>query len=315
MQKKPDWLRTRISNHEQIEETAKLVRTMNVQTICDNAECPNIGECFGKKTATFMILGELCTRRCRFCAVGKGEAGPPDPEEPARIGKAVKEMGLRHVVVTSVTRDDLPDGGAMHFVNTVREIRKSNPDSTVELLIPDLMGNWKALALIAGEDPEILNHNVETVPALYEEVRPKAVYERSLLLLKKAKEINPNLFTKSGIMVGLGETEEQVRAVMDDLRAVDCDILTIGQYMQPSPEHIALKEYVTPETFERYRLTGLEKGFSDVAAGPFVRSSYNAAKSLEKLAETRSFMGIASLFRLWPFWAVLYRNPLKSKPN
>ena len=281
--KKPEWLKIRVSDIEQIEETTNLIRKLSINTVCDSAECPNLGECFGKKTATFMIMGNICTRRCRFCAVTKGDATPLDPLEPERIGQACKEMGLKHVVVTSVTRDDLDDGGAGHFVRVMQEIRKNNPQSTVELLIPDLAGNWEALKMIVDAKPEILNHNIETVPELYETVRPKAIYKRSLQLLKKAKEFNPKLITKSGIMLGLGENEEQVLKVMDDLRSVDCDILTIGQYLQPSTEHIELKEYIRPEIFEAYKQIAEEKGFKYVASGPFVRSSYNAALGLEKI--------------------------------
>jgi lipoic acid synthetase len=242
-----------------------------------------MGECYGNKTATFMILGNVCTRNCRFCAVTNGHTEPLDPKEPENIGKACKEMGLRHVVVTSVTRDDLPDGGAEHFAKTVQEIRKQNPQSTIELLISDLQGDWEALKTILDSKPDILNHNLETVPELYNEVRPQADYKRSLELLKKVKEIDPSIYTKSGIMVGLGEKEESVHSLMDDLREIDCDILTIGQYLQPSKEHIQLKEYIHPDIFEKYKKIAEEKGFKYVASGPFVRSSYNAALGIDKV--------------------------------
>jgi len=282
---KPEWLKTRISNIKQIQETVELLQKLSLHTVCDSAECPNLGECFGNKTAAFMILGNVCTRRCQFCAVKKGSPETLDLNEPANIGKACKEMDLKHIVVTSVTRDDLTDGGAKHFAKTVSEIRKQNISVTVELLIPDLEGNWDALKVILDAKPDILNHNVETVPELYSEIRPLAQYCRSLNLLKKVKEIDPTIFTKSGIMVGLGERDEQIYSVMDDLRAVDCDILTIGQYMQPSNGHICLKEYIHPDKFKEYKRIAENKGFKYVASGPFVRSSYNAALGIEKLKE------------------------------
>ena len=281
--KKPEWLRRRITNLEGVQETAKLLRSLSLHTVCDSAECPNMGECYGNKTATFMILGNVCTRNCRFCAVVNSETKALDVKEPENIGKACNEMGLKHVVVTSVTRDDLPDGGAEHFAKTVAEIRKENPVSTIELLISDLKGDWEALKVIIDSKPDILNHNLETVSELYKDVRPQADYQRSLELLKTVKEINPEIFTKSGIMVGLGEKDESVYALMDDLREIDCDILTIGQYLQPSKEHIQLKEYVHPDTFEQYKRVAEEKGFKYVASGPFVRSSYNAALGIDRV--------------------------------
>lgn len=283
--RKPEWLKTRISNVGQIQETAELLQRLHLHTVCDSAACPNLGECFGNKTATFMILGNTCTRKCRFCAVAKGLAEPVDLKEPANIGLACREMNLRHVVVTSVTRDDLPDGGAEHFAKTVFEIKRYNPSATVELLIPDLAGNWEALKVILSAKPDTLNHNVETVPALYNQIRPLAKYHRSLELLKQAKEIKPDIYTKSGIMVGLGEKEEQIYRVMDDLREIDCDILTIGQYMQPSSKHFQLKEYIHPDKFKIYKNIAEQKGFKYVASGPFVRSSYNAVLGMEKLKE------------------------------
>lgn len=281
---KPDWLRKRISNLDVMDGTASLLQDLSLHTVCDGADCPNRCECYSKKTATFMILGSECTRKCRFCAVSKGEPERLDPLEPSNVARASKELGLRHVVVTSVTRDDLPDGGAAHFALTVQEIRKQNPEATVELLIPDMQGDWDALKVIVDSKPDVLNHNVETVPALYSAIRPQAQYERSLELLQKAKKLDGNLFTKSGIMVGLGEKEEEVLGVMDDLRRVGCDILTVGQYLQPSREHIALKEYVHPDQFEEYRIIGEKKGFRQVSSGPFVRSSYNASSLLKATA-------------------------------
>lgn len=280
---KPEWLTKRINNTESIEETALLLRNLSLHTVCESAECPNMSECFGNKTATFMIMGDVCTRQCRFCAVTKGEPKKLDEQEPVNIGRASMELCLKHIVITSVTRDDIPDGGAEHFANTVLEIRKQNPMSTIELLIPDLQGKWDALRTIINAKPDILNHNLETVPSLYKEVRPHAQYFRSLELLGKVKELKPSIFTKSGIMVGLGETEEEIYQLMDDLREMDCDILTIGQYLRPSMEHIELKEYVHPDTFEEYREAALKKGFKYVASGPFVRSSYNASLGMDKV--------------------------------
>ena len=284
MKNKPEWIKARISNMEQIEETMSILRGLSLNTVCEGAQCPNIGECFGKKTATFMIMGEVCTRRCRFCAVPKGEAQCLDVKEPANIGLACSKLGLKHVVVTSVTRDDIHDGGASHFAETVHEIKRQNPETTIELLIPDLKGDWEALKVITDSKPNILNHNLETVPLLYEEVRPQADYKRSLELLQKVKSFDSKIFTKSGIMLGLGEKEEDVLQVMDDLVSVDCDILTIGQYLQPSSSHIELKEYIHPDKFAEYERIGKEKGFKYVASGPLVRSSFNASIGMEKMA-------------------------------
>lgn len=281
--KKPEWLKKRVSKIQNIEETAKLLRSLDLHTVCEGAECPNIGECFGNKTATFMIMGDVCTRQCRFCAVSKGLPQKLDPQEPINIGKASKELNLKHIVVTSVTRDDIPDGGAEHFAKTTNEIRKQNALSTIELLIPDLQGDWEALKTILKSKPDILNHNLETVPELYNEVRPQANYLRSLELLREVKKIDDSIYTKSGIMVGLGETDEALYRVMDDLREIQCDILTIGQYLRPSQEHIELKEYVHPDRFEEYRKIALEKGFKYVASGPFVRSSYNASLGMDEV--------------------------------
>ena len=280
---RPKWLTTRISNIDTIGETVNILKRLSLNTVCDGAQCPNIGECFGNKTATFMILGSVCTRQCRFCAVTKGKTESVDPNEPENIGIACKEMGLAHVVVTSVTRDDLQDGGAEHFAKTVREIRKHNPASTIELLIPDLKGNWESLKIIIESKPDILNHNLETVSSLYELVRPQADYGRSLELLEVAKKLDAGIYTKSGIMVGLGEKEEEIYSLMDDLRRIDCDILTIGQYLRPSKQHIEIVEYIHPDIFEKYKRAAEERGFRYVASGPFVRSSYNAALGIKTL--------------------------------
>lgn len=283
MLKKPEWLKKRITNVENIEETVELLRKLSLNTVCEGADCPNISECFGKNTATFMIMGEVCTRNCRFCAVDNGKPRKLDSKEPENIGKACRELGLKHIVITSVTRDDLEDSGAGHYAETVNQIRKLNPYATIELLIPDLKGDWESLEVILDAKPDILNHNMETVQRLYEEVRPEAVYERSLELLKKVKEYDNRIFTKSGIMLGLGEEESEVLQVMEDLRKIDCDILTIGQYLQPSEGHILLKEYIHPDKFKEYEKLGLEKGFKYVSSGPFVRSSFNASLGMEEV--------------------------------
>ena len=284
---RPDWLTVRISNIEAIEETVGILKRLSLNTVCDGAQFPNIGECFGNRTATFMILGNVCTRQCRFCAVTKGEPVKVDPKEAENIGIACKEMDLKHVVVTSVTRDDLPDGGAEHFANTVRAIRRHNPASTIEVLIPDLKGNWEALKTIVESRPDIINHNLETVSTLYDTVRPQADYQRSLELLKRVKDLDQNIYTKSGIMVGLGEKEEDIYILMDDLRKIGCDILTIGQYLRPSQLHIEIKEYIHPDLFEKYQEEAEKKGFRYVASGPFVRSSYNAAKGINTLKDKK----------------------------
>ena len=275
---KPAWLKVRAPGSPEYIETRSIVKGLHLHTVCEEAHCPNIGDCWSHRTATFLILGEYCTRACSFCAVKHSAADlcPPDPLEPGRIGEAVAKLRLRHVVVTSVTRDDLPDQGAGHFAATVTEIHRSAPECRVELLIPDLQGSVAHLKKILDAGVDILNHNLETVPRLYPQVRPQASYQRSLTLLAAVNEIDPNTFTKSGIMAGLGETENEVLSVMDDLRSVNVDILTIGQYLQPASSNIAIKEYVTPETFEKYERLAFEKGFSHVESGALVRSSYHA---------------------------------------
>jgi len=252
--------------------------------VCQSAQCPNRGECFDRGTATFMILGSICTRNCRFCAIDKNQDTilPPNPNEANLIASLSNELKLKHIVVTTVTRDDLEDGGALQFVKVVKEIRKqSEINTSIELLISDLQGNLEALKLITDANPEVLNHNVETIPRLYNTVRPMANYQRSLNIIKKAKEFNPHLLTKSGLMVGLGETKEEILQVMQDLREVDCDVLTIGQYLSPSINHLPVKEYIHPDTFDFYRLKGLEMGFRLIESGPLVRSSYHAEKIRE----------------------------------
>jgi len=282
MSRKPEWLKVKIHTQD-ILEMEKLLNALSLHTVCEGAACPNIGECFKNRTATFMILGENCTRDCRFCQVTKGNGQPLDPEEPRNVAKAAKQLGLKHVVVTSVTRDDLQDGGADWFAQTIHHLRKELPTSSVEVLIPDFKGDIAALKTVLAAKPDILNHNIETVPELYSEVRPMASYKRSLELLRRVKEIDPGIYSKTGIMVGLGETKQQVFAVMDELIQEGCDILSIGQYLRPSKEHLPIVEYITPEQFDEYRRIGLEKGFKYVASGPLVRSSYNAIGGMEAI--------------------------------
>lgn len=273
----PPWIKKRVSLEEG-EETQKLLQSLSLHTVCESARCPNRGECFARKVATFLIMGDVCTRRCRFCAVEKGIPQPLDPEEPRRVGEASRQLGLKHVVVTSVTRDDLSDGGASHFVATIREIRKALPFSTVEVLTPDFQGREEDLRVVAKEEPEVFNHNVETVPRLYPLVRPLASYQRSLTLLERVKEISPSVITKSGLMVGLGEKKEEVVEVLKDLKRAGCDVVTIGQYLRPSSRHLEVKEYVPPQVFAWYEDVAYSLGFRGVASGPLVRSSYLAEK-------------------------------------
>ncbi len=276
MNTRPDWLKKRIRICEQQTSVSELLASLHINTVCQSAVCPNIAECFAKGTATFMILGNICTRNCRFCAITSGEPLPLDEDEPKRIAKAAKELKLKHVVITSVTRDDLPDGGAEHFARTIDEIRKEIPDATIEVLTPDFKGDEISLSKVVLSKPDVFNHNVETVPRLYPEVRPKADYQRSLFVLSKVKELDPGLCTKSGIMIGLGEKREEISAVMKDLFNVGCNILTVGQYLSPSSAHIKVREYIHPSIFKDIELEAKEIGFEYVASAPFVRSSYNA---------------------------------------
>ena len=280
MERKPEWLKVRY-NQEAVDEVAALMKELKLNTVCKEANCPNLGECYRKHTATFMILGSECTRNCRFCNVTPGHPLPPDPEEPENVAAAARKLGLRHVVLTCPTRDDLPDGGADHFARTVRAIRAACPETTVETLISDMKMNTDALDVVIAAHPEVLNHNVETVEELQKAVRPQADYRRSLDVLRYCKEKEPTLLTKTGFMVGLGETEEQIDRLMDDVLAVGCDILTIGQYLQPSKEHYPLARYATPEDFARYKDMALKKGFRYVASAPLARSSYRAWEALE----------------------------------
>lgn len=279
IQKKPEWLKKKMDMNA-VKEMEDMLRSLSLNTVCEGANCPNRGECFKNKTATFMILGNVCTRNCTFCDVTKGCPSFLDPSEPENVAKAVQKLGLKHTVVTSVTRDDLADGGADHFAKTIRELKRKMPDSTVEVLIPDFQGDINALQTVIAARPEIINHNIETVPSLYSVVRPMAIYKRSLELLERVKTLTDGIYSKSGIMVGLGETPEQVYSVMDDLVAIGCDLLTIGQYLRPSKDHIEIAEYITPDQFDEYKRIGLQKGFKYIASGPFVRSSYNAIEGM-----------------------------------
>lgn len=280
-QRKPDWLRIKVSGQNTAEVEAVLSR-LSLHTVCEEANCPNRLECFSRKTATFMILGRICTRNCTFCNVEKGCTQPVDPNEPMNVAKAVRELQLRHVVITSVTRDDLPDGGAGHFAAVMEKIKELDDKVVVETLIPDFQGDGNALLTVVKARPEVINHNVETAPELYPSVRPMAVYRRSLELLKNVKSMDAGIYTKSGMMLGLGEKEREVLEVLEDLRAVGCDILTIGQYLAPSKKHHPVVEYIHPDIFGKYKEEAMKMGFRYVASGPLVRSSYLADRALER---------------------------------
>jgi lipoic acid synthetase len=255
----------------------EILRDLALNTVCEEASCPNIGECFSLGTATFLIMGPACTRACPYCDIDfEKKPKPLDPTEPDRLAEAVRRMNLNHVVITSVNRDDLPDGGASQFVRCIEAVRHVSPQTTIEVLIPDLCGNWEALAVILSALPEVMNHNTETIPRLYRRVRPQGDYQRTLELLRRSRQLAPSVYTKSGIMVGLGETDAEVRQVMQDLRSVDCDILTIGQYLQPSAKHLGVQEFVTPEQFDQWRQFGEAIDFLQVVSSPLTRSSYHA---------------------------------------
>lgn len=274
---KPDWLRVKAPQWQRVGNVKEILRDLSLNTVCEEASCPNIGECFNAGTATFLIMGPACTRACPYCDIDfEKKPQALDPTEPLRLAEAVRRMNLNHVVITSVNRDDLPDGGASQFERCIAEIRKVSPKTTIEVLIPDLCGNWDALAAILNAQPEVLNHNTETIPRLYRRVRPQGSYERSLELLQKTREIAPWVYTKSGIMVGLGESDAEVRQVMEDLRKADCDIITIGQYLQPSPKHLPVAEFVTPTQFAAWEEFGKAIGFLQVVSTPLTRSSYHA---------------------------------------
>lgn len=279
---KPEWLRVKAPQFQRVGSVKEILRDLNLNTVCEEASCPNIGECFNIGTATFLIMGPACTRACPYCDIDFEKTPRSlDETEPLRLAEAVKRLNLQHVVITSVNRDDLADGGASQFVGCITETRKISPQTTIEVLIPDLCGNWDALAMILQAHPEVLNHNTETVPRLYRKVRPQGDYQRTLTLLQKTRELAPSVYTKSGIMLGLGETEAEVRQVMNDLRSVDCDILTIGQYLQPSPKHLPVQEFITPEQFNTLREYGESIGFLQVVSSPLTRSSYHAEEVRE----------------------------------
>ncbi len=284
---KPKWLRVRAPSSPEYEETKQIVREHGLSTVCEEAACPNIGECWKLRHATMMIMGEICTRACAFCNVATGKPDALNPMEPMNVALAVSKLGLRHVVITSVDRDDLPDGGAEHFAKTIRAIRELNEDTTVEVLTPDFLRKDRGLEIVIEARPDVFNHNLETVPRLYPTVRPGARYFHSLRLLADAKRLDPATFTKSGLMVGLGESREEVLQVMDDLRSAEVDFLTIGQYLQPTPKHHTLDRFVTPEEFKSYERAALSKGFLLCASSPLTRSSYHADADFAKLQEAR----------------------------
>jgi lipoic acid synthetase len=285
--RKPPWIRVKAPVSPEYHATRRLIREHGLHTVCEEAACPNIGECWKDKHATVMILGATCTRACTFCNVATGRPDLLDPHEPDRVGEAVGKLGLKHIVVTSVDRDDLDDGGALHFARTIAAIRASAPETTIEVLVPDFLRKEGAIETVIAARPDVLNHNLETVPRLYAEVRPGARYFASLRLLDEVKRIDPAMFTKSGIMVGLGEDKGEVLQVMDDLRAAQVDFLTIGQYLQPTPKHHAIDRFVTPDEFETYKKQALGKGFLMVSASPLTRSSYHAGDDFARLRAAR----------------------------
>lgn len=290
IQRKPDWIRVKAPVSQGYRETAELMKGLKLNTVCQEAACPNIGECWEKKHATVMILGDTCTRACTFCNVKTGRPDLLDPHEPERVAEAVAKMGLSHVVITSVDRDDLDDGGADHFARVIRQIRLFSPGTTIEILTPDFQRKDGAVEIIVEARPDVYNHNLETVPRLYSEVRPGARYFHSLRLLEKVKELDPSIFTKSGIMVGLGETKPEIYQVMDDLRAANADFMTIGQYLQPTPKHHPVLDYITPDEFDTYATMARGKGFLMVSSSPLTRSSYHAGDDFARLKAAREAM-------------------------
>jgi lipoic acid synthetase len=283
-QRRPEWLRVRAPTGESYHWLKHLMRAKALHTVCEEAHCPNMGECWANRTATFLILGDTCTRNCHFCNVKTGRPGPLDPDEPEHVAQAVQAMNLKHAVITSVDRDDLPDGGASVFAAVIRRVRALQPGCTVEVLIPDFRGNVEPLKTVMDERPDVLNHNVETVPRLFRTVQPQCRYEWSLAVLRNAKGLWPEAITKSGVMVGLGESVDEVLELMRDLRELDVDILTIGQYLQPTKQHIPISRYYTPEEFEMFRERGHEMGFRWIESNPLVRSSYNAEAQVRALS-------------------------------
>jgi lipoic acid synthetase len=273
---KPGWLKRRLPSGPEFEKIREMLQKDRLHTVCQEAKCPNIWECYSQQTATFLILGSQCTRSCRFCSVESGPLTPPDPNEPLRVAEVARQMGLKYVVVTSVTRDDLPDGGAGIFARTIEEIRRKIPNARVEVLIPDFQGKADALETVIVARPDILNHNIETVPRLYASVRPEADYQRSLDLIRRVKDYDAAIPTKSGLMLGFGERQDEVKTTLQELLDANCRILTLGQYLQPTKNHLAVKRFIPPEEFDEWRETALAMGFKEVASGPFVRSSYHA---------------------------------------
>ncbi len=288
--RRPDWLRVKAPVSKAYNETRKLMRANNLVTVCEEAACPNIGECWSQKHATMMILGSVCTRACAFCNVATGRPDLLDPHEPENVGAAVATLGLKHVVITSVDRDDLDDGGAQHFADTIRAIRAQSPTTTIEVLTPDFLRKEGAVEIVVAACPDVFNHNMETVPRLYPSIRPGARYFHSLAVLHKVKTLDPSIFTKSGIMVGLGETDEEVGQLMDDLRSAEVDFMTIGQYLQPTPKHAEVVRFVTPDIFTQYSKTGRAKGFLLISATPLTRSSYHADQDFANLQAARRAM-------------------------
>jgi len=287
IKKKPGWIRSKLTNSKEFFLTKTIVNNNNLVTVCQEANCPNITECWSKRHATFMIMGDTCTRACAFCDVKTGVPGKLDQLEPVKIAEAVKKLNLKHVVITSVDRDDLDDGGSEHFFDVINQTRKSNPNTTIEVLTPDFLRKGDAFKKVLEAKPDVFNHNIETVPSLYLKVRPGSRYFASLELLKNAKKVNKNIFTKSGIMVGLGETRDEILQVMDDLRAADVDFITIGQYLQPSTKHYPLDRYYTPKEFEDLETIAKAKGFLLVSSSPLTRSSYHADEDFAKLQQNR----------------------------
>ncbi len=285
--RKPPWLRVRLSHAPEVHETRQLMRRLELNTVCEEAACPNLGECWARKHATVMILGSICTRACAFCNVTTGTPGAVDPDEPANLAEAIRELALEHVVVTSVDRDDLPDGGAGHFARCTRALRERAPRTSVELLTPDFRRKSGALETVVEAGPDVFNHNLETVPRLYRRIRPGASYPHSLSLLARAKELDPALFTKSGIMVGLGEERDEVLSLMDDLREADVDFLTVGQYLQPTRRHAEVARFVAPDEFDDLAAEARQRGFLLVSATPLTRSSYHAADDFRRLQAAR----------------------------
>ena len=286
--KKPPWIRVKAPTSKFFKSTNKIIKDKKIVTVCEEAACPNIAECWQKKHATFMILGDICTRACAFCNIKTGKPGFIDLEEPKKIAEAVNELGLEHVVITSVDRDDLIDGGAYHFTNVIKSIRELNHNCTIEILTPDFKKKPEALSILSNDLPDVFNHNMETVPRLYLTIRPGSRYFVSLKLLADIKELNPNIFTKSGLMVGLGETKDEIYQVMDDLRAADVDFITIGQYLPPSPKHAKLEKFVTPIEFDEYKQMAIAKGFLMVASSPLTRSSYHASEDFKIMQDNRA---------------------------